>query len=257
MVTLARANTVGILSGFGVMAALAGIACVPHCDVVSYLFLPGVGLAALLFPQGIHGNGPLLFIGLAGTVDIFIYSLPFILAFRSRAKRQLVLLLVLGSFFSITALGCNAKPTTVIETKTFNTIPAQTYPPRPTVPPLPFKLFHQTDNSLTLVTAETTTDEQIESLIWQLHDAAHNKSFDKIHLPQKFIDERDPIVFIHIYRGTKCAAEKYAAGNPPCGGSYHAAGDYTLGSFKDPNRDDGVLLHDENHQTELWNPDAP
>ena len=129
------------------------------------------------------------------------------------------------------------------------------YPPHTTVPPPPFKLFHQTDNSLTLVTADNATDEQIESLLWQLHDAARDKSFDKLHLPQKFIDKRDPIVFIHIYRGTRCAAEKYAAGNPPCGGSYHAAGDYTLGSFKNPNRDDGVLLYDENHQTELWNPD--
>jgi hypothetical protein len=161
-----------------------------------------------------------------------------------------------GAMLSLfSAMGCNAKQTTLTETKTITTIPAQTYPTRPTAPPPPFKLFHQTDNSLTLVTADNATDEQIESLVWQLHDAARDKSFDKLHLPQKFIDKRDPIVFIHIYRGTKCAAEKYAAGNPPCGGSYHAAGDYTLGSFKNPNRDDGVLLHDENHQTELWNPD--
>jgi len=158
--------------------------------------------------------------------------------------------LVLGT------IGCNAKPTTITETKTITTVPAQTYPLRPTVPPPTFKLFHQTTDSLTLVTGDNATDEQIEAIIWQLHDAARDKSFDKLHLPQKVIDKRAPIVFFHIYRGTKCAAEKYAAGNPPCGGSYHAAGDYTLGSFKDPDRDDGVLLHDENHQTELWNPDA-
>jgi hypothetical protein len=150
--------------------------------------------------------------------------------------------------------GCNNHEHLIVKTADGNG--SVQYPTRPTAPPAPFKLFHQTDNSLTLVTADNATDEQIESLIWQLHDAARDRSFDKLHLPQKFIDKRDPIVFIHIYRGTKCAAEKYAAGNPPCGGSYHAAGDYTLGSFKDPNRDDGVLLHDENHQVELWNPDA-
>jgi hypothetical protein len=158
-------------------------------------------------------------------------------------------------FASALVAGCNATPTPGTASTTV-TKPAITYPTRPTVPPPPFKLYHQTADSLTLVTADNATDEQIESLIWQLHDAARDKSFDKLHLPQKFIDKRDPIVFIHIYRGNKCAAEKYAAGNPPCGGSYHAAGDYTLGSFKNPNRDDGVLLHDENHQTELWNPDT-
>jgi hypothetical protein len=158
--------------------------------------------------------------------------------------------MLMGWAFAL--LGCRSTPATptVVRNELFTT-----YPTRPTVPPPPFNLFHQTDNSLTLVTADNATDEQIESLIWQLHDAGRDKSFDKLHLPQKFIDKRDPIVFIHIYRGTKCAAEKYAAGNPPCGGSYHAAGDYTLGSFKNPNRDDGLLLHDENHQTELWNPD--
>jgi hypothetical protein len=126
----------------------------------------------------------------------------------------------------------------------------------PATPPPPFKLFHQTADSLTLVTKDTATDDEIEAIVWELHDAAHAHTFDALHIPQAFIDKRAPIVFIHIYRGTKCAAEKYAAGNPPCGGNYHAAGDYTLGSFKDPNRDDGILLHDENHQVELWNPDA-
>jgi hypothetical protein len=154
-------------------------------------------------------------------------------------------------------LGCNSKPSTSTPAKPASAPATQTYPPRPTTPPPAFKLFHQTDNSLTLVTKENTIDTDIITLIYQLHDAARTHTFDALHLPQKFIDARDPIVFIHIYRGTKCAAEKYAAGNPPCGGSYHAAGDYTLGSFKNPNRDDGVLLHDENHQTELWNPDAP
>jgi hypothetical protein len=154
-----------------------------------------------------------------------------------------------------TSLGCSSK--SPAPSPTASTGPtAQTYPARPVTPPPAFKLFHQTSDSLTLVTKDNATDDEIEAIVWQLHDAAHAHIFDALHIPQTFIDKRDPIVFIHIYRGTKCAAEKYAAGNPPRGGSYHAAGDYTLGSFKNPNRDDGVLLHDENHQIELWNPDA-
>ena len=65
------------------------------------------------------------------------------------------------------------------------------------------------------------------------------------------------MVWFHIYRGPKCAAEKYAPGPPPCGASYHAAGDYTFGGGANHQWDDGVLLHDETHQTELWNPNAP
>jgi hypothetical protein len=149
-------------------------------------------------------------------------------------------------------VGCNSKPAAQM----IHTMQLPQYPPHPATPPPPFKLFHQTADSLTLVTKDTATDDEIEAIVWELHDAAHAHTFDALHIPQAFIDKRAPIVFIHIYRGTKCAAEKYAAGNPPCGGNYHAAGDYTLGSFKDPNRDDGILLHDENHQVELWNPDA-
>jgi hypothetical protein len=154
-------------------------------------------------------------------------------------------------------LGCNSTPKPTPTPIPAATTTAQSYPPRPTDTPPPFKLFHQIKDSITLVTDEHATDEQIEAIVWQLRDAAKAHTFNKLHIPQKAVDARDPIMFFHIYRGSKCAAEKYAAGDPPCGGSYHAAGDYTLGSFKNPYRDDGVLLHDELHQTELWNPDAP
>jgi hypothetical protein len=128
-------------------------------------------------------------------------------------------------------------------------------PPPPTTPPPPIKLFHQTDNSLTLVTTPDATDDQIAAILYQLHDAARAHTFDTLHLPQKFIDARSPIVWFHIYRGPKCAPEKYAD-KLPCGPSYHAAGDYTLGSYANPNRDDAVLLHPGAADTQLWNPDS-
>jgi hypothetical protein len=151
--------------------------------------------------------------------------------------------------------GCNSGSTPVAAPKSVAT--TQSYPARPTISAPAIKVFHQSKDTITLVTDEHATDEQIEAIVWQLHDAAQSHSFDNLHIPQKLVDARDPIMFFHIYRGSKCAAEKYAAGEPPCGGSYHAAGDYTLGSFKNPNRDDGVLLHDEDHQVELWNADTP
>jgi hypothetical protein len=134
---------------------------------------------------------------------------------------------------------------------------APLYPVRPSVAAPAFKVFHHDASSVTLVTKEDATDAEIESLIWELHDAARSHSFEKLKIDQKWVDARDPMMWFHIYRGSKCASEKYASGEPPCGGSYHAAGDYTLGGFTNRDHDDGVLLQGNDRQTELWNADAP
>ena len=154
--------------------------------------------------------------------------------------------------------GCkSAEPPTVEHPKPNPGPQADVYPSRPTVVPSTFKVFHTTDNSITLVTADNATDDQIAAILWQLHDAAHNNTFAALHIPQQFVDKRDPMIWFHIYRGPECADEKYTTGKLPCGPSYHAAADYTLGSFSNKDRDNGVLLHDNDKQTELWNPDAP
>jgi hypothetical protein len=150
-------------------------------------------------------------------------------------------------------LGCKPTPPPTPTPKTQQP-PA---PTRPTTAPPAFKLFHQTADSFTLVTAPTATDDQISAIIWQLRDAAHAHTFDTLHIPQKVVDARDPMVWFHIYRGSKCAAEKYTSGKLPCGASYNAAGDYTFGGGADKQWDDGVLLHDESHQTELWSAGSP
>jgi hypothetical protein len=130
--------------------------------------------------------------------------------------------------------------------------------PRPTIAPPPFRVFHTTDTSITLVTKPDATDDEITSLIWQLRDAAHTHTLEKLKIDQKMIDARKPTVWFHIYRGPKCAAEKYADGKPPCGPSYHAAGDYTFGGGPaNPQWDSGLLIHDEDHETHLWNSDTP
>jgi hypothetical protein len=158
-------------------------------------------------------------------------------------------------FVCVTILsGCKSKsvPTTPSAATTYA---APHYPPRPTIPPPTFKLVHQTKDSLTLVVPEATTDTQLAALLYQLRDAAHTHTFDRLHIPQKLVDARDPKLWFHIYRGPKCASEKYTTGAYPCGPSYHAAADFTLGSFKDPDRTEATLNQDETHQTELWNPD--
>jgi hypothetical protein len=163
--------------------------------------------------------------------------------------------LISTAALALALTGCNSQKSAPTALTTQITQPAT---PRPTVTPPPFRVFHTTDSSITLVTKPDATDDEITSLIWQLRDAAHTHSLDKLKINQKMVDDRKPTVWFHIYRGPKCAAEKYAPGQPPCGPSYHAAGDYTFGGGPaNPQWDSGLLIHDEDHETRLWNPDAP
>jgi len=158
----------------------------------------------------------------------------------------------------LTALACNSTPVHTTSDTTTTTAP-QT--PRPTTPPPPFKLFHATNDSFTLVTLPTATDDQIAAILWQLRDAAHTHTFDTLGIPQKVVDARDPMVWFHLYRGPKCADEKYTDAKLPCGLSYHAAGDYTFGGGPDHQWDSGVLLPKPDaptdHETQLWPPGSP
>ena len=164
---------------------------------------------------------------------------------------------LLLSAVSLIDLGCKstAGSSTIEATKPAS--PQVQTPPRPSAAPASFKVFHKTDTTYTLVVPEDATDDQVESLIWQLRDAAHARTLDKMKLSQKMVDERKPLVWFHIYRGSKCASEKYADGPPPCGGSYHAAGDYTYGGYKNRETDNGSIFHGEDHETQLWDPEVP
>lgn len=144
--------------------------------------------------------------------------------------------------------GCKSAPP---PESAVRTLPAAA-PVRPTVAVPSFNVFHHDNSSVTLVTKANASDQEIEAILWELHDAAKAHSFDKLGIPQKLVDARDPIIWFHLYRGAKCASEKYTTGKLPCGASYHAAGDYTLGGFTDHNHDDAILLHSESDQTHLW-----
>lgn len=158
---------------------------------------------------------------------------------------------------SLLLIGCNSKPApSAAATKSTPQATTTQYPPRPTTPPPPFRVFHTTDNSITFVTSDNATDEQIAAILWQLHDAARTRTFAQLHIPQQLVDKRDPILWFHLYRGAKCADEKYTTGKLPCGDSYHAAGDYTLGSFANKDRDSAVLLEANGQEVQLWNANA-
>jgi hypothetical protein len=134
---------------------------------------------------------------------------------------------------------------------------AFSYPPRPTVAAPAFKEFHRDNDTYTLVTKEDATDAEITAILWQLRDAARDHAFDKLHLSQAFIDARKPKIWFHVYRGSKCASEKYTKGKLPCEPAYHGAGDFTLGSLNNSDYDDGELRHADGSETPLWDPEKP
>ena len=150
-------------------------------------------------------------------------------------------------------LGCNSVPAPKTESTQVATPAQAPAPTRTTATPASFKLFHYYNNSFTLTTPDNATDDEIAALVWQLRDAARTHTLDKLHLSQKDVDASSTSWF-HIYRGAKCASEKYTEGKLPCEAAYHASGDYTYSSK--PVWDKGILLHDE-RETQLWNPDAP
>jgi len=73
--------------------------------------------------------------------------------------------------FFVTALGlatiagCKSAPAPAPTSAAVSKPAAVTYPPRPTVPPPAFKLFHLEGSSITLVTKEDASDEQIEAIL--------------------------------------------------------------------------------------------
>ena len=152
-------------------------------------------------------------------------------------------------------LGCKSTPAPA-PTTTADTTPAVTYPTRPTTPPASFKIFHHANATFTLTIPESATDAQISALVRQLRDAARTHTLDTLHIPQKKVDADGSTIWFHIYRGTKCAPEKYAPGNPPCGASYHAAGDFTFAPHITPVWDKGQLNPAADHPTDLWDSDA-
>jgi hypothetical protein len=166
-----------------------------------------------------------------------------------------LVLLPIAILLPFLLVGCKSSPAPAAKSAVQETI--YHYPPRPTVPPPPVKLLHQDQDTLTLTTKPDATDDEIAAILWQFRDAAHNHTFDTLHLPQKFIDARQPSVWFHVYRGSKCAAEKFIKGKLPCEASYHGAGDYTLGAYKNPQWEDAVLHNADGTETHLWDADAP
>jgi hypothetical protein len=124
-------------------------------------------------------------------------------------------------------IGCKSAPCPRAHPRT-DTTPAATYPSRPTTPPAPSK------SSTTPTPPSPSPSHPKRPPTTKSPPSSGNSATPPAPTPstnskspRKQVDADGSTVWFHIYRGPKCAPEKYAPGEPPCGASYHAAGDYT------------------------------
>ncbi len=64
-----------LLISVALMAAVGGVSSLPGCDNGWLLLVPGALLAALVFPQGVNSNGGILYLVLAGLIDLALLAL--------------------------------------------------------------------------------------------------------------------------------------------------------------------------------------
>lgn len=112
----------------------------------------------------------------------------------------------------------------------------------------PSKLFLQKiDMPTVVVVAETTPNEQMKALLWYLRTKIRTNAFKDLGLKPTDTFYGAPGYtsgIVDIYRGSKCASEKYTPqGHPdPCGPSIHKSASYHWGDGNDPHADGAYLV---------------
>ena len=72
----------------GLIALVGGVSSLPGCDNGWLLLVPGALLAALVFPQGVNSNGGVLYLVLAGLIDITLLALLVMCAWGLIERRR-------------------------------------------------------------------------------------------------------------------------------------------------------------------------
>jgi hypothetical protein len=70
------------------LALLAALGSIPHINAAAFPLLPGILLAALIFPTGIHSDYGFAYMILAGILDVMVFSLLWFVGLRWRDKRR-------------------------------------------------------------------------------------------------------------------------------------------------------------------------
>lgn len=98
---------------------------------------------------------------------------------------------------------------------------------------------------VSLVVARSTTDKQLESLIWFIRTKVQQGKFSDLGIRQP-TDKRFGMLgygsgIISIYRGERCANEEFIDTLGPCGYGEHDAASYQWGVEGDSHKDEGLV----------------
>jgi hypothetical protein len=71
-----RTYVLPLAASAGLLTLLGAIASIPGCSATGALLLPGALLAAIVFPQGPESDYGMLYLILAGLLDIILLAFP-------------------------------------------------------------------------------------------------------------------------------------------------------------------------------------
>jgi len=114
-------------------------------------------------------------------------------------------------------------------------------------PPPKFRVFKQSsEQSTSVVVAESTTAEQLRNLLWYFRQKVRSGDFKGIGLTVptsvNFGKKNWDSGLIAVYKGTKCANEEYQTkGLGPCGSGDHSAATYQWGIDRVVDHDSALL----------------
>jgi hypothetical protein len=81
-----------VLIAVGLMVLVQAIVTIPGCENVGIVLLPGMLLAALVFPEGIHSDSGIAYLVLAVVLDGLLLAIPVMLCLkrvgRTRQRRR-------------------------------------------------------------------------------------------------------------------------------------------------------------------------
>lgn len=127
--------------------------------------------------------------------------------------------------------------------------PSKTEPQivRQRVPPPKFRIYKfKTDEVISVVVPVSTTNEQLESLLWLFREKVRSHRYRDIGLAHGTAKQWGNVGYssgmILVYRGEKCANESFVETDGACGYGEHDDAYYQWGIDADQNKDTGSII---------------
>jgi hypothetical protein len=117
---------------------------------------------------------------------------------------------------------------------------------KPNSPAPQFTIYRAKANMpVSVLVPVASTDDELKELLWFFRNKVKMKEFKELGIEKaaqtQWGNDRYLSGLLAVYRGSKCAAEEFTAGNGPCGKGDHDDAYYQWGLEGDPNKDVGSI----------------